>query len=162
VVLLQARSVPKRDDLVADVLVDGSVPGEDDPAQVVEIHLDHLDHVVGLHPLRHRCEAADVDEEKRDLAALAAAQDVVHAAPRLGQLGHDLGLEVLAEDRGHLALLAVLIEEPVGGHAGVGETHRKQRMEQIGDEAIVEREERHRERQDDQRNACHQQSYQDR
>ena len=84
VVGLQARGVPESHDLVADVFVDGAVPREDDPAQVVEVHLDDLGHVARGHRLRHRCESADVDEHQCDVAAFAAAEDVLHAAAGLG------------------------------------------------------------------------------
>src|SRR5438552_2400568 len=44
-VVLRTRSIPERDDLVAHIFVDRSVPGEDDPAQVVEVHLHDIGYV---------------------------------------------------------------------------------------------------------------------
>ena len=131
VVVLQPRGVPESHDLVPDVLVDGAVPGKDDAAKVVQVHLDELGHIAGSHRLRHRGEAADVDEHQRDVATLAAAEDVIHAASGLGELRNNLGLQVLAEQSCDLALLAVLIEEPVCSHAGICEGDPKPWVEEV-------------------------------
>src|SRR4029077_8260336 len=96
VVLLSPGRVPERDDLVAAIFVDGPVPGKDDAAQVVEIHPNHAHDLVGLHTLGDRGKAADIHEKQSDVSALAATKDVVDAAARLGQLRHDLGLQVVA------------------------------------------------------------------
>ena len=142
-VFLQAGCVPERDDLVADVLVDGPIPREDDSAQVVEVHLDDLGHVVRRHRLRHRGEAADIDEQKCHVAPLSTPHDVVHAAASPGQLGHDLGLEVDTEQSRHLAFLAVLVQVSIGGHPGVGEPDGEPRMKQVWNDPNVVGERRH-------------------
>ena len=116
VIFLEAGCVPERDDLVPDVLVDRPIPREDDSAEVVEVHLHDLGHVVCCHGLGHRREASDVDEQQRHVAALSTAHDVVHASTRPGQLGHDLGLEVHAEQSRDLALLAVFVKVSIRSH----------------------------------------------
>ena len=151
VVFLQPRGVPESHDLVADVLVDGAVPGEDDPAEVVEVHLHHLGDIARRHRLRHRGEAADVDEEERDVAALTPAQDVVDSATGLRQLVDDLGLQVVTEQSGDLALLTVLIKEPIRRDTGIGEGDGKPGMEQVRHPVVEGRECGHSKREQDQR-----------
>src|SRR5438552_1436317 len=117
-----------------------AVPGKDGAAKVVQVHLDELGHIAGGHRLRHRGEAADVDEHQRDVATLAAAEDVIHAPSGLGELRNNLGLQVLAEQSCDLALLAVLIEEPVCSHAGICEDDPKPRVEEVWHPVVEGRE----------------------
>src|SRR5579859_8020498 len=127
-VFLMSRRIPERHDLVPDVFVEGAVPREDDSTQVIEVHLDDLGYILGLHRLRHRGEAANVGKEHRDVATLPAADDVFDAASGSGKLGDDLRLQHVTEKRGDLALLAVLVKEPISGDAGVRQRQDEPRM----------------------------------
>ncbi len=100
-------SIPDRNDLIADKLVDGSVPLEDESAHLLEVLLHHREHILGAHGFRHRGEAADVDEQQRQVAPLAVRDDLVDRFRRR-ELSGDPGIDVMAEDQLHLAPLALL------------------------------------------------------
>src|SRR5439155_9518803 len=63
-------------DAVAFVLVDGAAVPEDERLEDGEAAVHDLDHVLGIHPLRHGREARDVGEENARVPSLA-----VHALP---------------------------------------------------------------------------------
>ena len=74
------RRVPDRNDLIADVLVDGPVPLENQGAHLVQVLLDHLEDVLSGHRLGHRCEPADVYEQQAELAPITFRGHVLDRA----------------------------------------------------------------------------------
>ena len=129
-VWLRKRCVPQRHDLVADVLVDQAVPLEDELAHLVEVVLDDSEHVVRAHRLRHRCEASDVHEHHRELAALTLRDQLVHRA-RGRQLLSDPRVDVVTEDALHLAPLAFFEHVASAERRDRGQDDRDRRVQRV-------------------------------
>src|SRR5690606_14622603 len=77
------RGAEQRHDAVTDELVQRAVPLEDRLRTDVQIFVQHADVFLRLQPLRHRREAADVDEDDADVAALSADLDLLARSEHL-------------------------------------------------------------------------------
>ena len=69
---IRLRAAKDSEDSVAEKFVDRSIVGKNHGNKNLQILIQHLEHIVWLHVLRHPSEAPNIRIEDRDLTAAAA------------------------------------------------------------------------------------------